>query len=237
MTEREIQAERVLTVNARELHAFLEVGRDYSTWIRNRIVRGGLKQGVDFITERGILPKTGENNSRGQPPVEYHLTTDAAKHVAMMERGGRGREVRAYFIECEKRLKDKLRKETPRLTDDHFRADLADLRNEFASLKGLVIDSKNHTIGALISALDRRLGKIDNVVALRDHQAWTEERWRNSHRGQVNIKQQLDRLEAEITAIRSEMGIEEPPKPEPAPQPEPEPIKGRSLFNWWKRSI
>ena len=38
------------TVNARELHSFLEVGKDFSTWIKNRIEQYGFVDGVDFVS-------------------------------------------------------------------------------------------------------------------------------------------------------------------------------------------
>ncbi len=38
------------TVNARELHQFLEVGRDFSTWIKGRIEQYGFEEGVDFYS-------------------------------------------------------------------------------------------------------------------------------------------------------------------------------------------
>ena len=37
------------TVNARDLHAFLEVGKDFSTWIKDRISQFDFVEGVDFV--------------------------------------------------------------------------------------------------------------------------------------------------------------------------------------------
>jgi anti-repressor protein len=39
-------------VNARDLHAFLEVGRDFSSWIKSRIEVYGFAENVDYITDR-----------------------------------------------------------------------------------------------------------------------------------------------------------------------------------------
>ena len=39
------------------------------------------------------------------PAKEYVVTIDIAKHLAMIEMTDKGRQVREYFIECEKQLK------------------------------------------------------------------------------------------------------------------------------------
>ena len=36
ISETEINGVKVQTINARDLHSFLEVGRDFSTWIKTR---------------------------------------------------------------------------------------------------------------------------------------------------------------------------------------------------------
>lgn len=41
------------TVNARELHEFLESKQDFSTWIKNRIDQYGFVDGQDFTTILG----------------------------------------------------------------------------------------------------------------------------------------------------------------------------------------
>ncbi|EJU0389643.1 antA/AntB antirepressor family protein, partial [Escherichia coli] len=51
-----IANEITLLCNARDLHAFLEVGKDFSTWIRIRISEYEFTENQDFI----LLPKTGE---------------------------------------------------------------------------------------------------------------------------------------------------------------------------------
>ena len=67
-------------MNARDLHAFLEVKKDFSDWIKKQIERARLLEGRDYI----IFPQKGENTGRGRSSLEYHLTIEAAKHIAMM---------------------------------------------------------------------------------------------------------------------------------------------------------
>ncbi|EOV0283788.1 antA/AntB antirepressor family protein [Salmonella enterica] len=98
-----INNEPVLLCNARELHAFLEVGKDFSNWIRARIAEYEFVENQDFI----LLAKFGEQRKGrgGHNRKDYHLTLDTAKELAMVERNEKGRQIRRYFIECEKQLR------------------------------------------------------------------------------------------------------------------------------------
>ena len=90
-----IQNHPVQLCNARELHAFLEIQTRYNDWIKNRINEYGFIQDEDYlvITER----------TNGRPRKEYHITLDMGKELGMVERNERGRQIRKYFIECERR--------------------------------------------------------------------------------------------------------------------------------------
>ena len=79
------------------MHYYLGIGKDYSSWIKTQIERADLKQDVDFV----VLTQKGESK------IEYFLTIESGKNIAMLSQSQKGKEVRAYFIECEKRLKDK----------------------------------------------------------------------------------------------------------------------------------
>lgn len=89
------------TVNARELHAFLESKQEFSNWIKNRIEDYGFLDGVDFLTN---LSKT-----QGRPRIDYFLSLDMAKELSMVERNEKGKRARQYFIDCEKRLSGSLK--------------------------------------------------------------------------------------------------------------------------------
>lgn len=101
--ERQIGPMAVSSVDARALHKFLEVGRDFSTWITDRLKEYGFAPNRDYA----VITKSGENSKGGRRRSEYFLTIDTAKELAMVERTDRGREVRQYFIEAEKRLREK----------------------------------------------------------------------------------------------------------------------------------
>jgi phage anti-repressor protein len=93
-----------LTCNARDLHRFLAVGRDFSTWIKERISEYGFEEGDDYILFDS--PNSGNQTGRGgdRRRRDYHLTLDMAKELAMVERNDQGRRVRQYFIACERRV-------------------------------------------------------------------------------------------------------------------------------------
>lgn len=84
-------------VLGRDLHAFLEVGRDYTNWMK-QMIGYGFTEGVDFTPN---LAKTSP--AGGRPRQDHVLTLDMAKEISMIQRTDRGKQARQYFIECEKR--------------------------------------------------------------------------------------------------------------------------------------
>lgn len=94
----------VQTCNARELHAFLGLQKDFSDWIKVQIDRARLELGIHYVTAESLsTPFGGSSKSRPQLRIEYHLTTDAAKQIAMMSGGDKAFEVRDYFLACERK--------------------------------------------------------------------------------------------------------------------------------------
>ena len=88
-------------VNTRDLHEFLEVGKDYSNWIKDRTGKLGLIEGEDYEI---VSANSGENLG-GRPGKDYIVSVDTAKEIAMMENSDKGREVRRYFIKVEKKFR------------------------------------------------------------------------------------------------------------------------------------
>ncbi|MHB1311523.1 MAG: antA/AntB antirepressor family protein [Gemmatimonadaceae bacterium] len=95
----------VQTVDARELHAFLGVGKVFRAWIQDRIQQFGFVENQDFVCIENVCRPNSDGKGRGGHNVkEYTLTLDMAKELSMVERTPKGKEARQYFIECERRL-------------------------------------------------------------------------------------------------------------------------------------
>ncbi|MFK3810393.1 antA/AntB antirepressor family protein [Escherichia coli] len=112
-----IDNETALLCNARDLHAFLGVKKVFAAWITNRISEYEFIENQDYI----LLSNLGKQTSGrgGHNRKDYHLTLDTAKELAMVERNEKGRQIRRYFIECEK----KLRNIQPVQTEQQFTAE------------------------------------------------------------------------------------------------------------------
>ena len=100
-----INGELQQTVNARELHAFLQSKQEFTNWIKNRIDEYGFVECSDFLI---ILSKS----TGGRPRTDYFLSLDMAKELAMVERTEKGKQARQYFIECEKQLHEQKQENT-----------------------------------------------------------------------------------------------------------------------------
>jgi phage anti-repressor protein len=92
-----IDGQGLLTVNGRDIHSFLAIGKDYSNWIRAQIKRAHLIENMDYI----VFAQMGKNPHAGRPLQEYAFTFDAAKHICMRSSTDKGHEIRRYFLDCE----------------------------------------------------------------------------------------------------------------------------------------
>jgi len=102
LVNRPVAGQAQQTVNARELHVFLEVQTRFNDWIKNRVDEYGFIENQDFITFT-------ENLVNGGRRIEYALSLDMAKELSMVERNEKGKQARQYFIDCEKRLSGSLK--------------------------------------------------------------------------------------------------------------------------------
>uniref|UniRef100_UPI00201CD83B antA/AntB antirepressor family protein n=1 Tax=Escherichia coli TaxID=562 RepID=UPI00201CD83B len=94
-------------------HKALGVGKDFSTWITDRISEYDFTIGHDYSVHKTISPNLGKSpngaayskiKQSGRPGKDYLLSVGMAKELAMIERNDQGRAIRRYFIQCEEEL-------------------------------------------------------------------------------------------------------------------------------------
>jgi phage anti-repressor protein len=94
------------TVNARELHSFLESKRQYANWIKQKIKKYSFAENADYIRFNNFVKGDLNTGYGNKTTTEYHISIDMAKELSMVENNDKGKQARQYFIECEKRLKE-----------------------------------------------------------------------------------------------------------------------------------
>lgn len=90
-------------VSARELYDFLEVGTEFAKWC-TRMFDYGFEEDKDYSI---VIVKNDGNSKGGRSTlIDYALTLDCAKEIAMIQRTPQGKQAREYFIACEKKLQE-----------------------------------------------------------------------------------------------------------------------------------
>lgn len=69
----EVGEELKKTVNARQLHRWLGVGKDFSTWINNRIQQYGFEQDKDFVVVEELSSPNLANSKCGSGEFSPNL--------------------------------------------------------------------------------------------------------------------------------------------------------------------
>lgn len=85
------------TVSARDLHKALGIKERFSVWFAR--YSDCFEKDVDFT---GVGKPTSVNNGAEITLADYSITTDMAKHISMMTKTEKGKEMRQYFIDLEK---------------------------------------------------------------------------------------------------------------------------------------
>lgn len=106
--EEKIGDDLVQTCDARELWVKLGVKRDFSNWIRGRIEEYNFAEDVDFVKVFSVRQsgRMEQKYTGGKSKIDYRITFDMAKELAMVERNEMGRKIRKYFIQCEKEWRE-----------------------------------------------------------------------------------------------------------------------------------
>jgi len=102
-----IQQGENLLYDARLLHKQLKSKRQFADWIKDKVVNQFFKEGTDYFSQKSEKFASQKNEAKrgGHNKIDYLLTIDTAKHVAMMENNSIGYYVRCNFIAKEKELR------------------------------------------------------------------------------------------------------------------------------------
>ncbi|MBQ6887216.1 MAG: antA/AntB antirepressor family protein [Lachnospiraceae bacterium] len=82
-----------------ELHKVLGAKSKFADWVKNRLNDCDAVENVDYEASK-IL------EASGQTKIEYILKLDTAKEMAMLQRNEKGKQVRRYFINVEKKYNE-----------------------------------------------------------------------------------------------------------------------------------
>lgn len=91
----------VQSVSAKSLYDWLTDGGNgqYSRWVKKNILNNQFAlEGSDYA----VLDTVSTTSRGGKKAVDYALSIDYAKKLAMMSKCQKGEEAREYFLECEK---------------------------------------------------------------------------------------------------------------------------------------
>lgn len=100
-------------ISARDLYNFLGCTERFQSWF-NRHIQYGFIEDEDFTSVKSF---TLVNNGAKREVDDYAITIDMAKEISMLQRSEKGKEARAYFIKCEKELREIRNKSIPDFND------------------------------------------------------------------------------------------------------------------------
>lgn len=90
-----------LLIDARLLHKKLKSKQEFASWIKARIKDYRFDEQKDYL----INLSNRIDGKAGKKRIDYLLSIDTAKELAMLERNEIGRAIRQYFIQAEKQAR------------------------------------------------------------------------------------------------------------------------------------
>ena len=121
-----------------ELHEALDVKSRYREWINRRLSEIDAAENEDFEAAEFSAPS-------GQTKKDHIIKLDTAKEMAMLERNEKGKQVRRYFIQIEKKYKE---------------SKLADLSDLSVELQAIIMHDKK------IQRIESRMDKLEYDIPL-----------------------------------------------------------------------
>ena len=110
-------------VDGEELHKALLIEKYYTTWMKSQLKGVGAKECVDF----NFLPLKEETPSEGRPKMKCIIALDIAKEICMVAGAAPrtnkktkeiSKEIRQYFIECERQLTKEQQEKVEQLMEE-----------------------------------------------------------------------------------------------------------------------
>lgn len=149
------------TVNARDLHAFLEVKTDFSDWAKSRIEKYDFIENEDYLLLKFKEQVPHQGGLRSVEKTDYIITLDMAKELSMVEANAQGKAARKYFIACEKKMKclqvQALTKTQALLTTEKERnAEVKDRIKYLERKKAMYIDGHQMALAKASAEIDRQ---------------------------------------------------------------------------------
>lgn len=93
----DINGKIINSVNLRDVHEFIESKQHFADWAKDRL--GDYREGIDFVVNQ----KSMKNPLGGRPQIDYIVTLNTAKHISLLERNEKGRQLRNDLIDKEEK--------------------------------------------------------------------------------------------------------------------------------------
>lgn len=194
-------------ISARELHKVLGNKRQFTNWVEPYV-----KDDNEYLFEKNVdftSINAGVNPTNNIPTIDYAISIEMAKEISMVSKSEKGKEVRQYFIQCEKALKENVQalntKElspelqmfgqlykaiaNTELEQKQIKAEIQDTKDQLQGIRDVVALTPNawrKDTSSLISKIAMTLGGFDHIKDVR------EESYKLLNETyKVNIKQRL----------------------------------------------
>lgn len=89
------------TVSARELHKKVGSTERFSSWFERQL-QFGFVENEDYTTVKVLTEVQNNGGTQERELIDHNLSVDMAKHICMVQRTEKAKEVRQYLIDLEK---------------------------------------------------------------------------------------------------------------------------------------